>query len=97
MANLQTFDEAILAESSGKVLVKFGAPWCGPCKQVTPVLEAMADEGLPVYDCNVDEAQDAAVKYGIRSVPTFIVFENGEAVNTTMGVQTKQQLTDLLN
>lgn len=96
MANLQTFNESVLTESAGKILVKFGAPWCGPCNQVAPTLEAMAEEGLPVYDCNVDEAQDAAVKYGIRSVPTFIVFENGEAVNTTMGVQTKAQLEDLL-
>lgn len=95
MANLKTFNESTLSES-GKVLVKFGAPWCGPCNQVAPILESMATEGLPVYDCNVDEDGDAAVKYGIRNVPTFIVFENGVEVKRQAGAMMKPQLEELL-
>lgn len=96
MANVQAFNESALS-SEGKILVKFGAPWCGPCQSVAPVLEAMAEDGLPVFDVNTDEDSDAAVKYGIRSVPTFIVFENGVEVKRESGAMNKSQLTALLD
>lgn len=95
MANLQTFNESVLS-NEGRVLVKFGAPWCGPCQSVAPVLESMAEEGYAVFDVNTDEDSDSAVKYGIRSVPTFIVFENGLEVKRETGAMQKSQLISLL-
>lgn len=96
MAELQAFNEHVLGRE-GKVLVKFGAPWCGPCRQVAPLLEALKDEGYDnIYDVNTDVDQASAIKYGIRSVPTFIVFENGVEVQRVMGMQTKPQILKLL-
>jgi thioredoxin 1 len=95
MANLQSFNESALS-TEGRILVKFGAPWCGPCQSVAPTLEAMAEEGYAVYDVNTDEDADSAVKYGIRSVPTFIVFENGVEVTRETGAMQKSQLVNLL-
>lgn len=95
MSNLQKFTEGSL-DGSGKILVKFGAPWCSPCQAVAPTLEAMASEGLAVFDVNTDEDQDSAIKYGIRGVPTFIVFEDGKEVKRVSGAQTKAALINLL-
>jgi thioredoxin 1 len=96
MAKLQAFNETVLGRP-GKVLVKFGAPWCGPCQQVGPVLEQMKDEGYTnIYDVNTDADQESAIKYGIRSVPTIIVFENGVEVKREMGAKSKSQIVELL-
>lgn len=96
MANLQTFTFDLLAESTGKILVKFGAPWCGPCRTIEPVLEAMAEDGFKVYDVNTDENQELAARFGIRSVPTLIIFENGKQIETLIGVQPRTKLEELL-
>lgn len=96
MTNIAKFTEEVLNETSGRILVKFGAPWCGPCKMVEPVLEQMSSEGMPVFDVNTDEDPGLAQKYGIRGVPTFIVFENGEQVETKTGSMSKSQLVELL-
>ena len=95
MANLQKFTDDALTKP-GKILVKFGAPWCQPCQMVAPTLEEMATEGLAVFDVNTDEDQDSAIKYGIRGVPTFIVFEDGKEVKRTSGYQAKPTLINLL-
>lgn len=96
MAELTAFNESVLS-NEGKILVKFGAPWCGPCQAVAPVLESLAADGYAVFDVNTDEDPDSPVKYGIRSVPTFIVFENGEEVQRETGSKTKAQLIELFN
>jgi thioredoxin 1 len=95
MANLQKFTETALNQP-GKILVKFGAPWCQPCQMVAPTLEAMATEGASVFDVNTDEDQDSAIKYGIRGVPTFILFEDGKEIKRTQGAQTKAALTKFM-
>lgn len=90
------FTEDFLSQD-GKILVKFGAPWCGPCRQLAPIIEAMVEDGYKVYEVNTDEAQDLAVKYGIRSLPTTLIFENGEVINTLIGLQNKADLIAQLN
>ena len=95
MANVQKFTEVALGRP-GRVLVKFGAPWCQPCKMVGPVLEEMAQEGKAIFDVNTDEDQDSAIKYAIRGVPTFILFEDGKEVKRTSGFQAKAVLTKFM-
>ncbi len=73
--------------AKGKVLVDFFATWCGPCKMLAPVLEKIANEheDLTVLKIDVDEVPDLASKYDIRSIPTLILFENGQPVDMKLG------------
>ena len=73
--------------AKGKVLVDFFATWCGPCKMLSPILEKVASEheDLTVLKVDVDEVGDVATKYGIRSIPTLILFENGQPVDMKLG------------
>ncbi len=91
------FDQEVL-HSDKPVLVDFYADWCGPCKMLSPVVEQIAGESdaYHVYKINVDQAADIAARYGIMSIPTLIVFKDGEAVKRTVGVQSKQAIADLL-
>jgi len=93
---LKTFTKEIESSQEGTYLVKFGAPWCGPCRQLAPIMEALDEEGYPAFEVNVDEEQDLTSKYGIRSVPTTLVFKNKELVQTIVGVKSKQDLINLL-
>lgn len=93
---LKLFTKEIESEQEGSYLVKFGAPWCGPCRQLAPIMEAIAAEGYQVFEVNIDEEQYLTSKYGIRSVPTTLVFKNKELVQTIVGVKTKQDLINLL-
>ena len=81
------------------VLVDFWAEWCGPCKMVAPVLEQVASdyEGrMQVVKLNVDEAQQTAFRYNVRSIPTLILFKNGQVEMQVVGAQSKQQITRML-
>ena len=80
----------------GKVIVDFWAQWCGPCKMMMPVLEKYSaeDEAVEVVKINVDEDTDLASKYGIRSIPTFILFEDGEVVARQSGAMSVEQLKE---
>ena len=84
----------------GVVLVDFFATWCGPCKMLAPVLEELAEdmEGkAEIVKVDVDQEGDLAMKFGIMSFPTMIVFKNGEAVKQISGYQPKTQLANILN
>jgi thioredoxin 1 len=80
--------------NTGRVLVDFYADWCGPCKALAPTLKKYAAEveEVEVVKINVDENPDISAQYGIRSIPTLIYFEEGEAVDRTSGMKTLDQL-----
>lgn len=89
--------EALVANSQGLVLVDFWAEWCGPCKQLVPVLDEVASDvgGLvKVYKMNIDENPDTPTKYGVRSIPTMMLFKNGELVSTKIGALPKSGIID---
>lgn len=90
-----TFQEFI--QSPEPVLVDFYATWCGPCKLLTPVLDEIAEEtGAAIGKVDVDEEQDLAEEYEIMSIPTLMVFQNGEMVQSTIGTPSKDELLKML-
>jgi thioredoxin 1 len=86
--------QAEVLESENPVLVDFWAPWCGPCRVVAPVLEEIASEreDLKIVKLNVDDNQQTAVNYDVLSIPTLILFRNGEAVKKVIGAYPKKKL-----
>ena len=90
----QTFEQEVL-QSERPVIVDFWAEWCGPCHAVAPVLEKIADERkdeLRVVKLNIDEEQDIAQRYGIVSIPTIVMFKDGEPAAAAIGAQPKGAL-----
>lgn len=95
--NEDSFKEAI--SSNKKVLVDFYATWCGPCKMLAPILEEVrkeVGEDVIIGKIDVDEAFEIARNFGVMSVPTLIVFKNGEEVNRSIGFKQKEAILDLL-
>jgi thioredoxin 1 len=85
--------QAEVIESGEPVLVDFWAPWCGPCRVVSPVLEQIAEEkGLKIVKLNVDENQQTAAKFEVLSIPTMILFKAGAPVKTVIGAYPKKKL-----
>ena len=80
--------------AKGKVLVDFFATWCGPCKMLAPIVEKVASEheDIAVLKIDVDEVPDVAAKYGIRSIPTLILFEDGKAVDMKLGYMPEESV-----
>jgi thioredoxin 1 len=87
--------QAEVLESDVPVLVDFWAPWCGPCRMVAPVVEEIAKErgdALKVVKLNIDENQQTALNYNVLSIPTLIVFNNGQVAKTVIGAYPKRKL-----
>ena len=94
--NEEEFSEVM--KSDKKVLVDCYAPWCGPCKMLSPIMDSLSEEldNVLFYKINVDDAEKIATEYDIMSIPTVLIFENGNLINRQTGFQSKEQLEDLL-
>ena len=88
----ENFESEVLNE--GKVLVDFYADWCGPCKMMSPIIDDISEEKSDIKVCkiNVDEAQELAIKYNVMSIPTIMIFENGNVVKQFVGVTSKGEI-----
>ncbi|MBP1710384.1 MAG: thioredoxin [Deltaproteobacteria bacterium] len=98
VATDDNFDGEVL-KSDRPVLIDFWAPWCGPCKAIGPIVEEIAvqyQDKIKVMKLNVDDAQKAATTYGVRSIPTLMMFKGGKVLDTMIGLVPKEKLEEFV-
>ena len=95
--NLENFENEVL-KSEKPVLVDFGASWCGPCRELGPVVDALGEEltDVKVVKINVDEERELAKKYKVFSIPTLVVIKDGQPVNKSVGVRSREEILAML-
>ena len=96
--NEENFENEVI-NSEKTTIVDFYADWCGPCKMMSPVIDTIAEENvenIKVGKVNVDENQELAMKYNVMSIPTILVFKNGNIVKTFVGVTPKQEIEEVI-
>lgn len=94
----QNFESEVI-KSNKPVLVDFWAPWCGPCRMIAPIVAEIAEnykDKVTVGKVNIDEQMDLASKYQIFSIPTLLLFKNGEVSNTLVGLRSKEEIEEIL-
>lgn len=91
------FEQEVL-QTEGIVMVDFWAAWCGPCKMLSPIVDQIAEEYPEIKVCkvNIDEEPSLAIDYKVMSIPTLLVFKNGEKINMSIGVQSKSDIEAML-
>ncbi len=95
----ESFEEQVL-NADGPVLIDYWAEWCGPCKMIAPILEELSveyGEKLTIAKLNIDENPETPPKYGIRGIPTLMLFKNGNVEATKVGAVSKSQLADFID
>jgi thioredoxin 1 len=95
MLNKDNYEQEVM-KAEGTVLVDFYADWCGPCKMLAPILEGLKND-YEIFKVNVDDLQELAIKYAVMTIPTLIVFENGEIKEKTVGFKNENQIKDLMD
>ena len=88
--------EEVVMKSSVPVLVDFWAPWCGPCKRLGPILETLTDL-IKIVKMNVDENEDTPAKFGVRGIPTLLIFKDGVVVDTHVGALSESEAREFIN
>ena len=88
-----------IVEQKGKMLIDCYAPWCGPCKLLSPIIDELAEEtkNCKFYKINVDDAEEISREYGVMSIPTLLLFEDGELKEKTIGLKSKEELKTIIN
>ena len=96
--NKDNFEENVL-KNEKPVVVDFWAPWCGPCRMLSPVVDQVAEEveNVSFGKVNVDDEQELAINYGVMSIPTLIFFKNGNPVKEVVGFHSKSELEEIIN
>ena len=95
----ENFNKEVL-NSEKPVLVDFWATWCGPCKMIAPIISEISEEfnnRVKVGKVNVDEEKELAIKYGISSIPTLVIFKDGKIAKTLIGFRPKEEIKEVLN
>ena len=94
----ENFEEEVL-KSNKPVLIDFYADWCGPCRMMSPIIDQIAEEmsdKIKVGKVNVDENQELAMEYGVMSIPTMVIIENGKVKNSLVGVRDKNEIKEMM-